>query len=112
MQTLINRKTRALLLASLLVTAAVCVQAVEIRGVRSCGYWISGKATVQGGANEAWLLGVLSGMALYSDKDILKGTDNESIYLWMDNYCRANPLKSISNGGDVLFEELLKQKKL
>lgn len=51
-------------------------------------------------------------MAFYSDKDILKGTDNASIFLWFDNYCQANPLKNMIDGADSLFDELVKQKKL
>jgi len=31
----------------------------------------------------------------------------EQIYLWMDNYCKANPLSFLSDGGDKLIFELI-----
>lgn len=60
----------------------------------------------------AWLVGFLSGIAVAKNSDFIKGTDGESILLWMDNYCRSNPLKGISDGGGALFYELKKQKGL
>jgi hypothetical protein len=112
MQTSIIKKT---LLATVMLLclgiAAPSAQAIESRGARSCGVWMSDKAKFSV-AHEAWLVGFLTGMALYSDKDILKGTDNESIFLWIDNYCRANPLHNLTRAGDALFEELVKQKRL
>ncbi|MDM0103750.1 hypothetical protein QTH97_02310 [Variovorax sp. J22R24] len=111
---MINWKTAA----TTLVVAASCigqtVQAVEARGMRSCGTWTKERA-VQGVdhfVSEAWLLGYLSGMAFVSSKNILKGTDNDSLYLWMDNYCKANPLKDEADGANDLYFELVRQKRM
>ena len=49
-------------------------------------------------------------MAISSGKDYLSGTDNSSIYKWMDSYCRANPLRDLSSGGNALAAELIKSK--
>ena len=87
-------------------------EAVQIRGARSCGVWIKDKATLQNSINEAWVVGYLSGLAMGLDKDAILGTDNESISLWIDNYCRANPLKDIGTASTTLFFQLINQKKL
>ena len=113
MQTTVIKKTLLSTLALLYFGFAISsAQAVLIRGDRSCGYWISSKGGPQQVVNETWFVGYLSGIALESDKDFLRGTDNESLFLWLDNYCTKNPLKFISDGGDLLFLELVKQKRL
>ena len=57
-----------------------------------------------------WFLGYLSGRADESGKNFLKGTDSESIFLWLDNYCRANPDKNLDNAGLDLARELMQLK--
>jgi hypothetical protein len=37
---------------------------------------------------ETGVLAFLSGWQARSNKDVFKGTSNESIFLWMDNYCK------------------------
>lgn len=100
--------------ALLLWTGGTIAQAVEVIGARSWGAWLEYRA--QRGSSsvttEAWLVGYLSGIAISRGKDALKGTDNQSIYAWMDNYCRANPLSFLPEGGQHLFWELVKQKRL
>lgn len=86
--------------------------AVEIRGGPSCGKWLSDSDLTFKHGNQMWLLGYLSGISLVLEKDSLKGTDNPSIFLWMDNFCKANPLKSVADGAQDLFLELVKQKGL
>ncbi|MDM0002209.1 hypothetical protein QTI24_26630 [Variovorax sp. J22P240] len=106
---------KAKLIALGLAAAMACgsASAVTIMSGRSCGEWIKDRAELKlkDAVNSAWLVGYLSGMAVESEKDLLSSIDAESIYLWMDNYCRANPLKRVSTGGWVLFEELAKGKK-
>lgn len=107
---------KALVLVVMGLSAAmVDAHAINVRASRSCGSWLSEKAqgrTTDSNFNETWLLGFLSGLAIQSDKDALKGTDNPSIFLWVDNYCRTNPLKDTIDAGMDLFDELVKQKKL
>jgi hypothetical protein len=116
MATAAIKKTRfcALALTCLVLSATTSeAQAVMTRGAPSCGKWIAekGNGPMRGGY-EWWLLGFLTGVAVSSDKDFLRGTDNESIYLWVDNYCSSKPLSSVTEAGDRLSEELIKQKKL
>jgi hypothetical protein len=102
--------TAVLLIVGLLVSTGA-YSAVMVRGGASCGQWVSEEG-VSKALNQLWLLGYLSGLVAYSDKDALKGTDSPSIFLWMDNYCKANPLKRVDEGGQDLYLELVKQKGL
>jgi hypothetical protein len=107
-----KRNTAFLFLA--LATAVPPAQAVIVRGMPSCGTWVQ---TRQAGdmasiGNRLWLIGFLSGVAAGTQKDLLKTTDNDSITLWMDNYCRANPLNDLEDGAETLAKELMKRKGL
>ena len=89
--------------------------AVEIRGAASCGEWVEehgsiGKLTSDGVAMETWLVGFLSGVVMHSGDDILRGADNASLFLWMTNYCKANPLNSLGKAGGKLYLELKEMK--
>lgn len=81
---------------------------VEARQAPSCGEWIihREKSDTLALGNASWLLGYLSGMAVAGGKDFLAGADNASIYKWMDDYCRKNPLRDLSRGGNTLAAEL------
>jgi hypothetical protein len=98
----------------LLASSAVALSSpsdggAEARQAPSCGEWIvhREKSDTLALGNASWLLGYLSGMAISSGKDYLSGTDNSSIYNWMDNYCRKNPLRDLSSGGNALAAELI-----
>ena len=103
----------SLLLASSIIAVSSPLEAgVEARQAPSCGEWISHreKSDTLALVNTSWLLGYLSGLAVSRGKDFLSGTDNVSIYKWMDNYCRTNPLRDVSGGGIALAAELTKTK--
>ena len=74
----------------------------------SCGEWVGHreKSSTLALGDTGWLRGFLSGMAASGGKDYLAGVDNASIYRWMDNYCRSNPLRDVSSGAKVLAAEL------
>jgi hypothetical protein len=80
-------------------------------GVVKCGDWVQERnnRSVAATAYEFWLLGYLSGISVVTGKKFLNGTNAASIELWMDNYCRNNPLESIGVGGDALSLELIKR---
>lgn len=101
-----------LLAASIVAVAAPSEGGAEARQVPSCGEWIvhREKSDTLALGNASWLLGYLSGLVTNSDKDFLSATDNASIYKWMDNYCRANPLRDLSNGGNALAAEFARKK--
>lgn len=104
------RKKMVLLLVGLMLSGvASTASAIDVRGGSSCGQWVSDKGVSEHG-HKKWFLGYMSGIALGYKQDVLKGKDSASLFLWMDNYCRANPLKRVDEGGDELFIELIKQK--
>jgi hypothetical protein len=88
---------------------------VHIKGGRSCGVWIEDRRSKDklgeiGDMN--WLIGYLSGLTSAWNKDILAGTDNSSIYLWVDNYCQTNPMMRLDDAAEALARDLLQQKGL
>jgi hypothetical protein len=94
---------------------------VESRGTRSCRDWqeqtrYAKSATEMNKVpllvSKNWFLGYLSGRAEESGKNVLKGTDNDSIFLWLDGYCRTNPDKTLDKAGAALMRELMQQKQL
>lgn len=122
MPTATIKKVRAIALTlgslALGTAAAVNAQAATVMGMRSCGKWIEARSentpSRKGWASlaaEAWLVGYMSGLADGLSIDFLKGTDGSSLYLWVDNYCRSNPLKDTADAGYELAKELIKQKR-
>ncbi|MBP0624006.1 hypothetical protein [Cupriavidus consociatus] len=105
------KKTLAAVIAALAMQAPPA-HAITVVGTPSCGTWVAERAKNDwlNVKNIAWLVGYLTGMAVATDVDALKNTDNESLYLWMDNWCRGNPLKNVSEGGVELFKELAKRR--
>lgn len=110
-------KTRMIFCA--LLAASTFVQAAESRGSRSCSKWSEERRQAEGKEpmnkipvliTKSWFLGYVSGRASLSGEDWLKGTDNESIFLWLDNYCKGHPLQDIDSGGIALERELTQMK--
>jgi hypothetical protein len=101
----------SLMLLSVLFSSAATAAAIVVRGGSSCGQWVQERSAdgKPGASNEFWLLGYMSGLAAASGTDALRDTDAAYIELWMDNYCKANPLKRVDDGGDDLFIELKKK---
>lgn len=107
------KKTPPLVLLCLFIIAAVFdSQAVETRGAPSCGAWIKQKGTLQGSGSKGWLVGFLTGVAVESDKDLLAGTESDSLFFWVDKYCQENPLNDLALAGWVLSVELRLKKNL
>jgi len=92
--------------------AAAPSERAETRGTPSCGEWIAHRkeSDTLALSNTSWLLGYLSGLAVGAGKNFLPGSENTSIFSWMDNYCRSNPLKDIAAGGADLMAELVVKK--
>jgi hypothetical protein len=100
------KKIRSISLAALLLACLSNGYAYTVIGKYDCGEWFTKRPS------KAWLLGFLSGMnsARADDKTgsdpLGKLGSGDQAFLWMDNYCKANPLKSIVDGGMELFIEL------
>lgn len=74
-------------------------------GTASCGIWTAfrreGSTSAQALSAEQWVLGFIDGIAGASggSLDPLNGVNAEGVWDWIDNYCRTNPLKSVSDAG-------------
>jgi hypothetical protein len=83
--------------------------AVGAMGKYDCGEWFTSALA------RYWLGGYLSGLNaanLYPGKDPLdKLNSSDQMILWMDNYCKANPLRSVGEGANALYLELARTKK-
>ncbi len=107
------------MLALSLLAPARAAAPIELKGVRSCDNWVAEKRLAQTAKEmnkvavlitKSWFLGYLSGRADNSGKDFLKGTDSDSIFLWLDNYCRDNPQAKLDQAGLALARELAQLK--
>ena len=95
----------------LAIGAVTNVSAQAGFGGADCGEWIRSPSEPK----RHWLLGYVSGLSkMYyfngrNDDPLDKINSAQQIFLWMDNYCKNNPLKSVRTGGDDLFIELMKK---
>ena len=75
-------------------------------GKPDCGRWINQPDDLY----KAWLTGYLSGINTVASGNSYDPLDQlssaEQAYLWMDNYCRANPLNDVGAGAVKLYREL------
>jgi hypothetical protein len=104
-------KVKDLLIA--LVTILILIppamsQGVGIYGGSDCGQWVANSKS--NFSLKAWVLGYISGLnaALGDSRNdpLYKINSAEQIFLWMDNFCQKNPLKTVQEGGNALYSEL------
>lgn len=93
----------------LLAACSAGAESINTRGGMPCGKWIDLRGPGKYNWGEVWLDGVLTGQAMARRQDLLKDTSPQSLYLWMDTYCRNNPLKSTTDGAAQLVVELQRQ---
>ena len=113
---------RITLVGMALVLFSEMAFAVKVRGIKSCGDWVQDRESEKGGevlmvrGDQNWLVGFLSGLAVGTGNEVWgkQGLnpleENEFVWLWMDNYCRANPQKRIDDGAEALYHEQIKRK--
>ena len=78
-------------------------------GNETCGRWL--EARRDGGTREiafgAWLGGYLSAINQYGGGgDILNGMRLEDARLFVDNYCREYPIRTVKHAADALIISL------
>ena len=105
-------------LITLTVSSPVFAQTTRI-GMSDCGQWFS-DTQVQKQNNRAWVLGWLSGVNNQINIDSPKGqtppdylaqlNSAAQAYLFVDNYCRANPLETLGAAADQLMADLITKK--
>lgn len=117
---------RKSVLISILLLVVVSANSQESGGTHTtfgnggdCAQWVQPRDAANGSSknfSSIWLSAYLSGinsagvrLGTPRQTDALKNVSPAQVELWMDNYCRANPLKTISNAAWVLYRELLAQ---
>ena len=101
-----------LIAALIALTVSSPVFASKTIGAVDCGEWINrNKNDVAAIRIGSWLTGFMTGLNLgdAQNRDSLEKVSGEQIFLWMDNYCKANPLKDVIKGGYALMDELEKK---
>ena len=95
------------------VAGADATYLIRGAGAASCGTWISERPLQSSplrAMDESWVLGFLTGVnamrLAVGNSQIGLTTDANGLLAWVDNYCRANPLKSISDTALALATEL------
>lgn len=94
------------------ITLTNPVLAANSFGAADCGQWITGQSrTTPHQADRAWLLGFISGINQdeYYKNALNKISSAHQIFLWMDNFCKTNPLERVSDGVYRLMNELMKK---
>jgi hypothetical protein len=88
----------------------------DVRGGADCAKWLEPENSTTALMNKAWLVGYLSGLniGLYVDErrntfNYFEGVTPQQINLWMDNYCRKNPLSDVTKGAADLYTEKTKK---
>jgi hypothetical protein len=77
-----------------------------------CGLWVKTQSPALRATMSGWLLGYLSGLSMRHEQpnDPLASLNSpEQATLWLDKYCRNNPLSNLQVGGNSLFGELDRQ---
>ena len=78
-------------------------------GTASCGAWAAfrreGSGSVRALSSEQWVLGFIDGITEESGGtlDPFNGVEAENVWEWIDNYCQANPLKSIAEAASAFI---------
>jgi hypothetical protein len=78
-------------------------------GAASCGTWLEDRRDPRSSMaliDISWVTGFLSGIGFTSvgSADPMRGMDVAGISAWIDNYCRAHPIKHISDAAGAFFE--------
>ena len=84
-------------------------QRIWVETSEDCGEWMKARKLKRSSPHEARLIGMLDGMAVGRMVDIWKAQgktmSKEQVYVWMDNYCQANPQSRIVVGAEELANE-------
>jgi hypothetical protein len=112
MRKLLMAATAATLAVALLTSPAMADTVRMIgAGAASCGTWTADRQQRSTGRHslslmdEQWVLGFLSGIAVMGDESVdpLRRMDAEGVWAWVDNYCQAHPIETISSAAIEFF---------
>ena len=79
-------------------------------GNATCGEYIKAQETKKV-MYHTWMLGYISGVNRHKagSGHYAKGVKSDSLFLWMEKYCRENPSKNFFDAVDLLLEETSKK---
>ena len=85
-------------------------------GSRPCGSWLQvrGQALPDGAVLQSWVLGYITSVnanLLTSSSDVTGGASPDKLFSWIDNYCAAHPLDSLSRATGALLDTFLAKEK-
>lgn len=102
-------KAITILLVAVPLVKPLNAEPVRIEGRVDCAKWLKGRVEPIGAVIvQAYLIGTLNGIAFGERIDFWRmrgGISQDQAVLWMDNYCRANPLSTVMRGAAALFDE-------
>lgn len=94
----------------LMLTISSTSSASVIFGGYDCGEWVN---RPKNHPMESWVAGYLSGLnSMYSISNasstdpLVQLNSLDQAYLWLDNFCKANPLRKVDGVAYELFIEL------
>jgi hypothetical protein len=79
-------------------------------GTESCGTLVKADR-MQRLLADAWISGFLTGINGVQGSNLGKDTDATGRNVWIENWCQANPLETLSSATSELAIELMQQKK-
>jgi hypothetical protein len=89
--------------------SAASGQSVNLAGDVNRGIWLEARTQRTAINLEGFVQGLLNGMSLGSNIEFWEVGGNRvssaQVFLWMDNYCRTNPLSNAYNGAVALMNE-------
>jgi hypothetical protein len=84
-------------------------QKMWVETSENCGEWMKARKLKRSSPHEARLVGLIDGMAVGRMIEIWKApsgpTGREQLYVWMDQYCQANPQSRIVIGAEEFANE-------
>jgi hypothetical protein len=99
----------SLALALTLASAMSAGQTIWVDTSDGCGEWTKARKLKRSSPHEARLVGLIDGMAVGRVIEIWKApggpTGREQLYVWMDQYCQANPQSRIVIGAEEFANE-------
>jgi hypothetical protein len=75
-----------------------------------CAKWIEARETKRSSLFENFVYGFVSGSSMTSGVEVWERGGNqirpEQLYLWMDKFCRNNPVDVVTHGSVVFINEI------
>ncbi len=113
---MIGRKS---IVTLLLTTSPLMAQAADGRnygyGNQTCGHYVSAREGSRKGSPRdrvevsmylSWFSGFATLISVKRSEDVLQGKDSDALALWLENYCRENPIDSFLEASSKLITAL------